>query len=65
MLFPPQRGSHKNDTKALEKYGNADTQARYVEVSKLADDVVQKKLNQEIKKVLPYTDFFFNKRYDL
>ncbi|MEM1483431.1 metallophosphoesterase [Oscillospiraceae bacterium PP1C4] len=37
------------DTKALESYGDADTQARYVEVSGLTDAAVQEKLNQALK----------------
>lgn len=37
------------DTKALENYGDADTQARYVEVSGLTDTTVQTKLNQALK----------------
>lgn len=37
------------DVKALENYGDADTQARYVEVSGLTDTAVQEKLNQALK----------------
>ena len=37
------------DTKALENYGDENTQARYVEVSGLTDAAVQEKLNQAIK----------------
>ena len=37
------------DTKALENYGDTDTQARYVEVSGLADGGVQAKLNKGLK----------------
>lgn len=37
------------DTKALENYGDENTQARYVTVSGLADGTVQEKLNQGLK----------------
>lgn len=37
------------DTKALENYGDENTQARYVEVSGLSDTTVQEKLNQAMK----------------
>lgn len=37
------------DIKALESYGDANTQARYVEISGLTDAAVQKKLNQALK----------------
>ena len=37
------------DTKALENYGDENTQARYVEVSGLTDTTVQEKLNQAMK----------------
>ncbi|WP_369283933.1 metallophosphoesterase [Oscillibacter sp. GMB15532] len=37
------------DTKALENYGDENTQARYVEVSGLNDTTVQEKLNQAMK----------------
>lgn len=37
------------DTKALENYGDANTQARYVKVSGLTDTAVQEKLNQSLK----------------
>ncbi len=37
------------DVKALENYGDNNTQARYVEVSGLSDAAVQKKLNQALK----------------
>ncbi len=37
------------DIKALENYGDADTQARYVEVNGLADDGIQAKLNEGLK----------------
>lgn len=37
------------DYKAVENYGDDDTQARYVEVSGLADDNIQAKLNEELK----------------
>lgn len=39
----------KFDYKTLENYGDADTQARYVQVSGLADDGVQAKLNEGLK----------------
>ncbi len=37
------------DYKTVENYGNAETQARYVEVSGLADDGIQAKLNEGLK----------------
>ncbi|KXL51660.1 3',5'-cyclic adenosine monophosphate phosphodiesterase CpdA [Anaerotignum neopropionicum] len=37
------------DYKAVENYGDDDTQARYVEVSGLTDTTVQEKLNQALK----------------
>jgi len=37
------------DIKALENYGDDNTQARYAEVSGLTDDAVQEKLNQALK----------------
>ncbi len=37
------------DVKAFENYGNDDTEARYLEVSNLADRAVQEKLNKELK----------------
>ncbi len=37
------------DYKTLENYGDDDTQARYIEVSGLADAALQEKLNKELK----------------
>ncbi|MEA4891113.1 MAG: hypothetical protein VB085_00915, partial [Peptococcaceae bacterium] len=37
------------DTKALENYGDAATQARYVEVGGLGNDEIQAKLNEGLK----------------
>lgn len=37
------------DYKTVENYGDDDTQARYIEVSGLADGTVQEKLNRELK----------------
>lgn len=37
------------DVKAVENYGDDDTQARYIEVSGLADNSIQTKLNEELK----------------
>ncbi len=37
------------DYKTVANYGDDDTQARYIEVSGLADGTVQEKLNQELK----------------